>query len=51
MDIKEVKSYTISITNEEKDTLLKDIKKLNDGEAGLDELNILTDIYGFLTNN
>lgn len=51
MNIKEVKSYNIIIDESEKDKLIADIKKLNDGEAGLEELTLLTDIYGFFTNN
>lgn len=50
MEIKSKTVYNISLSDEEKDTLIADIKKLNDGEAGLEELTILTDIYGFFTN-
>ena len=51
MDIKEQKTYVITISEEESNTLIADIKKLNDGEASLEELNMLTDIYGFFKNN
>lgn len=51
MNIKEKKIYDISISGEEKDKLIEDIKKLNEGLASLEELSILTDIYGFFTNN
>ena len=50
MEIKSKTVYNISLSDEEKDILIADIKKLNDGEAGLEELTILTDIYGFFTN-
>lgn len=51
MDIKEKKVYTITMTDSEVDVLTKDIEKLNDGSASLEELKILTDIYGFFKNN
>lgn len=49
MDIKSKISYSISLDEDEKNTLIVDIKKLNDGEASLEELHVLTDIYGFFT--
>lgn len=51
MEIKEKKLYEILITDAEKDQLIQDIKKLNDGAASLEELSLLTDIYGFFSNN
>lgn len=50
MDIKSRTIYNISLDEDEKDILLADIKKLNDGEASLEELKVLTDIYGFFLN-
>lgn len=50
MNITEKKQYEISITEDEKNKLTQDIKKLNDGEASLEELSVLADIYGFFIN-